>query len=219
LGDLGNSNMCKKTCSDLSVAPHILPSSGAPPCTSAPCRILFPTGSSGNHDIWLFLPFRNLTPRQAEVAQSVDAAIALQEADQAATETTRVAQRKALKEIFEEAAHQKLAPQGKGVTWSRASLDLVPAPDEGKGLTWTPASADSGPAEDADMEDVSTPPPLPARKRGSTFCSATRMTKVDRLTHQLEVQEQIAAAAESLAAFLQGGERPVPPGWTSPCLL
>ena len=52
------------------------------------------------------------------------------------------------------------------------------------------------------MEDVFTSPPLPTGKRGSTFC---RMTAVDRLTHQLEVQEQIAAAAGSLAVSLQGG--------------
>ena len=32
------------------------------------------------------------------------------------------------------------------------------------------------------------------------------MTRVDRLTRQLEVQEQIAVAAGSLAASLQGGE-------------
>ena len=77
LGDLGNSNMCNKTCIDLSVAPHILPSSGAPPRTFAPGRILFPTGSSGNHDIWSFLPSCNLTPHRAAVSQSVDAAITL----------------------------------------------------------------------------------------------------------------------------------------------
>ena len=77
LGDLGNSNMCNKTCIDLSVTPHILPSSGAPPCTLAPGRILFPTGSSGNHNIRLFLPSRNLTPHRAAVAQSVTTAIAL----------------------------------------------------------------------------------------------------------------------------------------------
>ncbi len=52
------------------------------------------------------------------------------------------------------------------------------------------------------MEDVFTLPPLPTRKRGSTF---RWMTKVDRLTRQLEVEEQIAAAAGSLAASLQGG--------------
>ena len=69
LGDLGNSNMCNKSCNDLSVAPHILPSSGASPHTSAPGRILFLTGSSGNHNIRLFLPSCNLTPRQATVAQ------------------------------------------------------------------------------------------------------------------------------------------------------
>ncbi len=62
-------------------------------------------------------------------AQSVDAAIALQKADEAATKTARVARRKALKEKCEEAAHQKLVLQGKGVTWSPASLDLVPALD------------------------------------------------------------------------------------------
>jgi hypothetical protein len=62
LGNLGNSNMCNKTCIDLSVARHILPSSGAPPRTSAPGRILFLTGSSGNHDIRSFLASRNLTP-------------------------------------------------------------------------------------------------------------------------------------------------------------
>ena len=52
------------------------------------------------------------------------------------------------------------------------------------------------------MEDVFTSPPLPTGKRESTF---RWMTKVDRLTRQLEVQEQIAAAAGSLAASLQGG--------------
>ena len=140
LGDLGNSNMCNKTCIDLSVAPHISPSNGAPPRTFAPGRILFPTGSSGNHDIWSFLPSCNLTPHWVAVAWSVDAAIALQEVDEAAIETARVAQRKALKEKFEEAAHQKLVPQGKGVTWSPASVNSVPAPDEGKGVTWTQAS-------------------------------------------------------------------------------
>jgi hypothetical protein len=136
------------------------------------------------------------------VAQSVNAAIALQEADEVATETARVAQRKALKEKCEEAARQKLVPQGKGVTWSPASVDSVPAPDEGKGVSRTSESADLGPAEDADMEDVFTLPPLPAGKRGSTFCSATRMTKVDRLTRQLEVQEQTTTAAGSFAASL-----------------
>ena len=55
------------------------------------------------------------------------------------------------------------------------------------------------------MEDVFTLPPLPVGKRGSTFRSATRMTAVDWLTHQLEAQEQIAAAAGSLAVSLQGG--------------
>jgi hypothetical protein len=91
LGDLGNDNMCNKTCIDLLVSPHIFPSSGALPRTLAPGRILFPTGSSGNHDIWSFLPSRNLTPHQAAVAQSVNAAIALHEADEATTETARVA--------------------------------------------------------------------------------------------------------------------------------
>ncbi len=91
------------------------------------------------------------------------------------------------------------------MTWSPASVDSVPAPDEGIGVSRTSASADSGPAEDADMDDVFTLPPLPAGKRGSTFRSATWMTKVDRLTRQLEVQEKIAAAAGSLAASLQGG--------------
>jgi hypothetical protein len=91
LGDLGNSNMCNKTCIDLSVAPRILPSSGAPPCTLAPGRILFPMGSSGNHDIRLFLPSRNLTPHRVSVAQSVTAAIALHKVDEAATEFARVA--------------------------------------------------------------------------------------------------------------------------------
>ena len=202
LGDLGNSNMCNKTCIDLSVAPHIPPSSGAPPRTLAPGRILFPTGNSGNHDIRSFLPSRNLTPHRAAVAPSVTAAIALYEADKAATEIARVARRKALKEKFEEAARQKLVPLGKGVTWSLASLDSVPALDKGKGVTWSPGCADSGPEEDADMEDVFTSPPLPTGKRGSTF---HQMTAVDWLTHQLEVQEQIAAAAGSLAASLQGG--------------
>ena len=169
LGDLGNSNMCNKTCIDLSVAPHILPSSGAPPHISAPSRILFPMGSSGNHDIWSFLPSCNLTPRRAAVAQSVDAAIALQEADKAATKTARVAWRNALKEKIEEEAPKKLVLQGKGVTWSPASSDLVPAPDEASGVTRTPASVDSGHAKDADMDDVFTPPPLPTGKRGSTF--------------------------------------------------
>ena len=51
LGDLGNSNMCNKTCIGLTVAPHILPSSGAPHLISAPGRILFPAGSSGNQNI------------------------------------------------------------------------------------------------------------------------------------------------------------------------
>ena len=86
MGDLGNSIMCNKTCNDLSVAPHIFHSSGAPPHTLAPGRIMFSTGSSGKHDIWLFLPSRNLTPRRVALLQSVDAAIALQEADKAATE-------------------------------------------------------------------------------------------------------------------------------------
>ncbi len=93
--------MCNKTCIDLSVAPHILPSSGAPPHTSTPGRILFPTGSSGNHDIWSFLPSCNLTPRRGAVSQSVDVAIALQEVDEAAIDTASVAQRNALKENFE----------------------------------------------------------------------------------------------------------------------
>ena len=83
--------------------------------------------------------------------------------------TTRVTRRKALKENFEEAARQKLVPQGKGVTWSPASSDSVPAPDKGKGVTGSPSSADSGPARDADMDNVFTPPPLPTGKRGSTF--------------------------------------------------
>jgi hypothetical protein len=91
LGDLGNSNMCNKTCIDLSVSPHILPSSGAPPRTLALGRILFPTGISGNHDIRSFLPSRNLTPHWAAVAQSVTTAIPLHEVDEAATELTRVA--------------------------------------------------------------------------------------------------------------------------------
>jgi energy-coupling factor transporter transmembrane protein EcfT len=77
LGDLGNSNMCNKTCISLSVAPHILPSSGEPPRTVAPGRILFPTGNSGNHNIRSFLPSRNLTPHRVAVAQSVTPAIAL----------------------------------------------------------------------------------------------------------------------------------------------
>ena len=162
LGDLGNSNMCKKTCIDLSVAPHILPSSGTPPRTL------------GNHNIWSFLPSCNLTPHRAAVAQSVTAAIALHEADKAATETARVARRKAPKEKFEEAAHQKLIPQGKAVTWSPASLDSVPALVEGKGVTWSPASADSGLEEVADMEDVFTSPPLPTGKRGYIFCWTSR---------------------------------------------
>ena len=87
LGDLGNGNMCNKTCIDLSVAPHIFPSSGAPPRTLTPGRILFPTSSSGNHDICSFFPSLNLTPHWAAVAQSVNAAIALQEVDKAATKT------------------------------------------------------------------------------------------------------------------------------------
>ena len=116
LGDLGNSNMCNKTCIDLSVTPHIFPSSGAPPRTLTPGRILFPTGSSGNHDIRSFLPSLNLTSHRAAVAQSVNAAIAFQEVDEVATKTARFTRRKALKEKFEEAAHQKLVPQGKGVT-------------------------------------------------------------------------------------------------------
>ena len=91
LGYLGNSNMCNKTCIDLSVAPHILSSSVAPPCTSAPGRILFLMSSSGNHNIRSFLPSCNLTPHRAVVAQSVDAAIALQEAGKATTDTAKVA--------------------------------------------------------------------------------------------------------------------------------
>ena len=69
------------------------------------------------------------------------------------------------------------------------------------------------------MDDVFTPPPLPTGQRGSTFCSATRMTRVDRLTCQLEDQEQIVAAAGSLAASLREGLRPVPPGLTPPLLV
>ena len=161
--------MCNKTCIDLSVAPHILSSSGASPRISAPGRILFPTGSSGNHDIWSFRPSRNLTPHQAVVAQSVTVAIALHKADEAATEAAKVAQRKALKEKFEEAARRKLVPLGKGVTWSPEGLNSVPALDEGRGVTWSPASGDPGPEEDADTEDVLALPPLPTGKRGSTF--------------------------------------------------
>jgi hypothetical protein len=193
--------MCNKMCIDLSVAPHIPPSSGAPPRTLAPGRILFPTGSSGNHDIRSFLPSCNSTPHLVSVAQSVTAAIALHKADKATTEVARVARRKALKEKFEEAAHRNLVPLGKGVTWSPEGLNSVPVLDEGRGVTWSPASGDPGPEVDADTEDVLALPPLPTRKRGSTF---RRMTKVDRLTRQLEVQEQISAAAGSLAASLQG---------------
>ena len=112
LGDLGNSNMCNKICIGLSVPPHVLPSRGAPPRTSAPGRILFPTGSSGIHDIWSFLPSHNLTSCRATVAQSVDAAIALQEAKEAATKTARVARRNALQEKIEEAAHKKACTTG-----------------------------------------------------------------------------------------------------------
>ena len=66
------------------------------------------------------------------------------------------------------------------------------------------------------MEDAFTLPPLPTGKRGSTF---RRMTVVDRLTHQLEVQEQIAVAAGSLAASLQGGPEASAFDWTSPRLV
>ena len=59
-------------------------------------------GSSGNHDIWSFLPACNLTPCRAAVAQSVGTIIALQEADEAATESARVTQIKARKEKFKE---------------------------------------------------------------------------------------------------------------------
>ena len=103
------------------------------------------------------------------MAQSVDATIALQEVDEATTESAKVVWIKAGKKKFEEAAHQKFVLQGKGVTWSPVSLDSVPAPDKRKGVTWSPANADSGPAKDADMDNVFTLHHLSQPDKGDPF--------------------------------------------------
>ncbi len=168
-GRLGSNNMRNTTCSD-SVASSLLSRLGG-----MSGRALFPSGDDGQRNIQSFFSARKRAPAEAAIEQAVEDEYTLL----ASKEAAHMARLIARQETFDAAAHLKLVPQEKGVTWS-------PASNVGTGEDDTSDAADDLPPQ-----------------RGTPHNSSAQMTKVDRLAQQLAERERIAAAASAHAASVR----------------